>query len=183
MIDEEIFYLIALTKVPKVGPILAKNLISYCGSAEAVFKALPNQLIKIPGIGTNVVDVFVDTKEYLREAEHELKFIDKNNISVLPYMSPMYPKRLSNFDSSPIVLYYKGNSNLNHFRTVAIVGTRLPSEYGRSSCEKIIEGLNTYFNKTSYLLNFLTLLPCHIFCNISNNCSSLRTWRRRNAFD
>ena len=37
MTEQEYIYLIALTKVPKVGPVMAKNLISYCGSIDAVF--------------------------------------------------------------------------------------------------------------------------------------------------
>ncbi|MBK9736248.1 MAG: DNA-protecting protein DprA [Saprospiraceae bacterium] len=136
-------YLIALTKVPKVGPVVAKNLISYCGGVEAVFKESRKNLIKILGIGQIFLDNF-KPGEALAEAERELKFIGKNNISALSYLSENYPKRLSNFDSSPIIMYYKGSANLNHFRTVAVVGTRQPSLYGKQMCEVIIEGLLPY---------------------------------------
>lgn len=135
--------LIALTKIPKVGPVVARNLISYCGSIEAVFEESRRNLMKIPGIGQGFIELF-DPKVALIEAEKEIRFIEKNEIKLISYLDKDYPKRLSNFDNTPIVLYYKGNADLNHFRTVAIVGTRQPSAYGLGMCERIIDGLSHY---------------------------------------
>jgi DNA processing protein len=137
------YLLIALTKMPKVGPVIARNLISYCGSVEAVFEESKKNLTKIPGIGLGFIENF-NPKSALNDAEKEMKFIEKNEIKVISYLDKEYPKRLSNFDNTPIVLYYKGSANLNHFRTVAIVGTRQPSTYGLNMCERIIEGLSHY---------------------------------------
>ena len=38
MSDEELFHLLALLKVDGVGDIIAKKLLTHCGSAEDVFK-------------------------------------------------------------------------------------------------------------------------------------------------
>ncbi|MBK8624483.1 MAG: DNA-protecting protein DprA [Saprospiraceae bacterium] len=143
MINDETLQLIALTKVPKVGPIIAKNLISYCGGIDAVFSESKKNLLKIPGIGQIFVENF-DPSSALQSAETELNYIEKNQIKVLSYLDKAYPVRLNNFDSSPIVLYYKGNTDLNHHRTVAVVGTRKPTAYGTTMCERIIEGLLPY---------------------------------------
>lgn len=134
---------IALSKVPKVGPVIAKNLISYCGSIEAVFDESKTALSKIPGIGQSFVDQFLPS-DYISAAEEEFEHTRKNNISVLTYLDKDYPQRLLNFDYSPIVIYFQGNCNLNHYRNVAIVGTRSPSNYGVSMCEQIVEGLSRY---------------------------------------
>ena len=48
--DEQLKYQIALTLMPGVGSVLAKNLVSYCGSIENIFKRKKSQLEKIPGI-------------------------------------------------------------------------------------------------------------------------------------
>ena len=48
MTSQEYLYLIALTKTAKIGPVIGKNLISYCGGIEAVFKETKKNLIKIP---------------------------------------------------------------------------------------------------------------------------------------
>ncbi len=143
MTDKEIIQLIALTKVPKVGPIVAKTLIAYCKSIDAVFDMKPVDLVQIPGIGQSFVKDF-NPKEYLLDAEEEYTFVKKHNITPIPYLDKSYPARLYNVDSSPILLYYQGNQDLNHTRTVSIVGTRMPTDYGKSMCDKIVEGLMPY---------------------------------------
>jgi DNA processing protein len=143
MIKERDHLLIALTKMPKVGPVIARNLISYCGSVEAVFDESKKNLLKIPGIGQNFITQF-DPKAGLAEAEKEINFINKNEIKLISYLDKEYPKRLTHFETAPLVLYYKGNADLNHTRTVAIVGTRQPSPYGINMCERIIDGLSHY---------------------------------------
>ena len=50
----ELLYRVALTNVPKIGAVHAKNLIAHCGSAEAVFKSRKSDLLKIHGIGSGV---------------------------------------------------------------------------------------------------------------------------------
>ncbi|MFZ1749537.1 MAG: DNA-processing protein DprA [Saprospiraceae bacterium] len=141
--DERYLYLIALTKVKKVGPVIAKTLISYCGGVEEVFHASAKELMKIPNIGAAFLANF-QPKTVLKEAELEVEFAIKNNIKILSYLDTTFPKRLNYFDSSPIIVYTKGNADFNHFRTVGIVGTRRPSEYGKLMCEKIVEGLLPY---------------------------------------
>ncbi|MFT4533778.1 MAG: DNA processing protein [Saprospiraceae bacterium] len=134
---------IALTMVPDVGPVIAKLLISYCGSAEAVFKASKRELLKIPGVGQKTVEKLISSNTFGR-AEVQLKFLSNNNGKAVVFHSDEYPQRLKHFDSSPLVLYLKGEMNLNHKRTVAIIGTRKPTEQGKINCEKLIEGLQDY---------------------------------------
>lgn len=129
--------------VPEIGPVLAKVLISYCGSAEAVFKANKKQLLKIPQVGPKKVESIINTNTF-DEAEKQMKFLQNNDGKAVIFHSEEYPQRLKHFESSPLVLYYKGNMNLNHPRTVAIIGTRQPTELGKINCEKLIEGLQDY---------------------------------------
>jgi DNA processing protein len=129
--------------VPNIGPVLGKNLISYCGSAEAVFEEKKPALSKIPGIGPMKAQDILDA-EVLSHAEAEIKFLEKNEIKPLFYLDEAYPRRLVHYDYCPIMLYYKGNANLNPHRTVAIVGTRKPTEQGKIITEKIVEQLKQY---------------------------------------
>ncbi len=134
---------LALTFIPKVGPVTARQLVSYCGSPEAVFEARKKELLAIPGIGKQIVE-YVLQKTALIQAERELEYIQKNGIRVFSYLDKEYPERLKPLNDSPVALYYRGNANLNALRTVAIVGTRKPSPYGVSVCEEIIESLAAY---------------------------------------
>ncbi len=136
---------IALTMVPQVGAVTAKILISYCGSAEAVFRAPKKELLRIPGIGPVTADALLSAGP-LRLAELEIRFLEQHGIAALFYTHERFPARLRQCHDSPALIYFKGSSLdlLSARRIIAIVGTRQPTEYGRMLCEEIIEGLQSY---------------------------------------
>jgi DNA processing protein len=138
-----LFYMIALGRVPKIGPLTARNLIAYCGSAEEVFKATPQKLRKIPGIGINLQRSILQ-KEALLVAEKELDLLEKHNIQAWTFLDPAYPARLRHFQDSPLVLYSKGNANFNADKIVAVIGTRKPSFQGTAFCEELLAELAPY---------------------------------------
>ncbi len=137
----ELTYQIALTLLDNIGDVLAKNLIAYCGSAEQVFKTKSSQFEKIPGIGSIKAKSIVYSKQLIERAEQEVQFIKDNHIEPLFFTDKKYPQRLKNCYDSPIMLYYKGNSDLNTAKIVSVVGTRTPSLYGKDIAEKLIEDL------------------------------------------
>lgn len=141
--EKDLLYKIAITKIDKVGPITARNLISYCGGVREVFHARKKDLLKVPGVGAITISNLL-SKESLLEAEKELEFIEKHGIQALSFVDKDYPQRLKPFQDSPIILYYKGTADLNSQRIISIVGTRTPTVYGRAICEEIIEGLSAY---------------------------------------
>jgi len=138
--EEELLYKIGLTFIDHVGHVTSKVLISYCGSAEAVFKEKKQNLLKIPDIGKITAEAIVK-QDILHLAEKEIKFIKKNNITPLFYLDKAYPLRLKQCADCPVVLYYKGNANLDAERVVAIVGTRNATDYGKKMCSNLVEGL------------------------------------------
>ncbi len=142
--DKNLLHNIALTLIPDVGPVIAKLLISYCGSAEAVFSASKKELSKIPQVGLKTIAKIVNHSEAFSRAEAQIKYLQKNGGRAVAFHSEDYPQRLKHFDSSPLVLYSRGKMNLNHPRTVAIIGTRKPTEQGKINCEKLISGLQHY---------------------------------------
>jgi DNA processing protein len=141
--SESLKYKIALTLIPNIGDILAKRLVAYCGSVEGVFKEKKFALEKIPGIGTAYAKQIIDSSIFDR-AEEEIKFIEKNNITPLFYLENNYPKRLTHCEDSPVMLYFKGDANLNSEKIISIVGTREATDYGRTICEKLIADLSEY---------------------------------------
>ena len=134
-------YQIALTMLPNIGDIKAKNLVAYCGSVENVFREKKNKLLQIPGIGSVIAESFNKKDIALKAAEEEIAFIEKHKITPLFYLDEEYPTRLKNFTDCPVMLYYKGNANLNSKRVVSIVGTRNATDYGKTVCKQIVEGL------------------------------------------
>ncbi len=141
--NENLKYKIALTLIPKIGHILAKRLVSYCGSAEAIFKEKKTTLEKIPGIGEFSAKAVVGQNVFDR-AEEEIKFIERNNIQPIFYTDTNYPKRLTHCEDSPILLYFKGNANFNCEKVISIVGTREATDYGKNLCEKLVADLASH---------------------------------------
>lgn len=69
--------------------------------------------------------------------EKTIEIYQKKNISILCYDDKEYSSRLKTTDSPPMVLYALGDLNLLSKRTVAIVGTRRPTEYSKEASFRI----------------------------------------------
>jgi DNA processing protein len=137
---DELLHKIALTLIPGIGSVNGKNLVAYCGGVKAVFMEKKHLLKKIPGIGEQTINALVSTN-MLDRAAKEIEFIEKYRIKPLFYLDADYPSRLKHCSDGPLMLYYKGDADLNAQRVVALVGTRSATEYGRDMCRKILEGL------------------------------------------
>jgi len=139
-LNNELQYYIALSMINGVGAVSAKNLISYCGSAESIFKKSEAELLKIPGIGPKAVTAIVK-QDLLKEAEKEIEFAEKFNIRILPYTHKDYPKRLTHCNDNPLLIYQKGTTQLNAKKVISIVGTRKATHYGKGFVEQLLEQL------------------------------------------
>ena len=136
----DLLYQIALTLVPNIGDVHAKALVNHFGNAEAIFKAKKKELEEIEGIGSVRAKSIKEFHD-LKNAEEEIAFIEKYKITHLFITDKNYPQRLLNCYDSPLLLYYRGNADLNQSKIVAIVGTRNNNEYGKAVCEKLVEDL------------------------------------------
>ncbi|HEY9195371.1 MAG TPA: DNA-protecting protein DprA, partial [Mucilaginibacter sp.] len=99
-----LLYNTALSFVKNLGPVAAKSLMAYLGSAETIFKTPPVKMSTIPGIGEKRAGAW-DFDDALRQAEKELNFAAKQQIELIFYTDARYPKRLKNCADSPILLY------------------------------------------------------------------------------
>lgn len=142
MKTEELKYRIAVTLINGVGNSLARNLITYLGSEEAIFQEKKHTLMKVPGIGDTIAGEIVKRKEVLGRAESEIEFILKNKIGVHYFTDDSYPRRLRECADAPLLLYSRATADLNSQRVVSIVGTRNATEYGKAQCRELIAGLS-----------------------------------------
>lgn len=140
MLQNELYYTLALLQVEGVGDILAKKLIHHCGSAEEVFKAKKATLAKIEGIGKSLLKNIQD-KTVFQKTENELRFIEKENINLWYYQDNHYPERLKQCIDAPVLLFQSGNIDLSNRKIISIVGTRQITTYGSEFTKKLIEEL------------------------------------------
>lgn len=140
MKEDELLWVLALQSVPKIGDVNARKLISHCGSAKAVFKEKPANLMKIDGIGELMVKHLFQA-DYVKEAEEELAFMRREQIEPLYFEDDTYPEKLKHCFDGPVLLFKKGNIDLLNKKIISIVGTRQVTTYGSTFCEQLIADL------------------------------------------
>jgi DNA processing protein len=140
MQTDNLKYKIGIGLIPKIGPVLAKRLVTYCGSIEGVFRENSRNLSRIPGIGNKIASYIVDNN-VMEKAEKEVEFLINNKIHSLFFLDENYPEKLKHCIDAPVIIFVKGDTNLNRQKTLGIVGTRNATGYGREMCNKLVEGL------------------------------------------
>lgn len=133
---------IALTLIPKLGPVKAKKLLNKFNIHE-VFKAPVEELLKVAGITPTIADNIQQFNNW-KIVEDELNFIERNQINTHFIGENSYPHRLVHCPDAPLLLFTKGIATLNAKRMIAIVGTRRNSIAGKLATEKLIELLVPY---------------------------------------
>ena len=140
MNEEELIATIALTRIPGIGPINAKILMHTMGSALAVFQ-YKNEIQGLSPVVEERLMRALDCPETLLRAEKELLFVQKNHIDCLSVNDEAYPSRLRECDDAPILLYFRGNTDLNTQRILNMVGTRKATDYGKRLCVEFLSEL------------------------------------------
>ena len=141
MSSSELLYVLALQHIPNMGDGTAKKLIRHLGSAEAILKEKPQNLLKIDGIGLGKIKDFKQSI-HLKAAEEELKFIAANNIKTHYFQDENYPEKLKHCFDGPILLFSRGNIDLVDKKIISVVGTRKITSAGLAFCEKFIEEIS-----------------------------------------
>lgn len=138
---DDLYYQLALSFVPGIGPKFANSLLEQMGSAKAVLQAPLRQLMKVDGMGEIRARAIKDETVFAM-AEKEMAFIETKNIQVFNQKDEAFPQRLLQCADAPQLLYYKGNASLNAIKTIAVIGTRKNTEYGQRLTNDLIEALS-----------------------------------------
>ena len=110
---DELFFQIALTFVSDVGAKTGRALHDHFGTAKDVFRAPLKELKAISGMGEAKVKGFKDPRVF-ESTETELKFAAKHGVQIISFKNDeRYPKRLAQCSDGPLLLYYRGNANLD----------------------------------------------------------------------
>ncbi|MGB3181915.1 MAG: DNA-processing protein DprA [Cyclobacteriaceae bacterium] len=134
---------VTLTLVPGLGPKLIRQLLSYFGSAENVFAQPAARLLKVPGVGKQTAESILKNADH-KNALDIISRAERSATRLLPFTSTTYPKLLRQIPDLPPILYCRGSGPLDFSRSIAIVGTRHATAYGKSVVEELIEALVPY---------------------------------------
>ena len=131
MNNDEIFFTMALTRISNFNYATALELYRTVGSAQLIFEHRHEIGDILQDCSPRLMEALKDWDEPMKRAEAELQYMQTHGIRALTLTDEDYPQRLSECSDAPIVLYYKGNADLNQSRIISIVGTRHCTTYGQ----------------------------------------------------
>lgn len=141
---EERTYWLAWSQINGVGPVLLQRLQQHFGSLATAWDATPADLAQVEGFGKQTAQTVAEERSRFLPEEF-LEQHQQKNPSFWTPADPDYPRLLLEIPNPPPVIYYRGTVDFNELRgvtpTVAIVGTRSPSEYGKRWTRKISAAL------------------------------------------
>jgi DNA processing protein len=141
--SDDLIYQIALTRIPQIGDVHARLLFNYFGSAGAIFNSPRSRLEKLEGIGTVRAGHIKSFRDF-SSCEKEALLLERSGTLPLFFTDNRYPQRLLHCQDAPVMIYFKGNADLNAARMVGVVGTRNITDYGRMACSQLIAGLREH---------------------------------------
>jgi DNA processing protein len=135
-----------LLQIEGIGPHKLLQLVSKYKNLDGIIHAPYHSLLNNQGISnslaTRIVKSVINLEETKEEVKVEFDKLNKLGGKYVTYWSKEYPEILRNIYSPPIILYYYGDFIQNDNNSVAIVGTRIPSNYGRRIAEKFTRELS-----------------------------------------
>ena len=86
----------------------------------------------------------------MENAKRSINYLEGlKDTKVITIFDDMYPKKLASLgNKKPVVLYLRGNIDLLNSDSIAVVGTREPSEHTKNMEEQFVKRLVTYHNVT-----------------------------------
>ncbi len=138
---QEKSYWLGFSSFSGIGPGKFVKLLNEFGTAEKAWKADLSSLEKV--LGKALTPQFIDFRDKFSISDYE-KRLKKVGVSFLILTDKDYPKLLSQIKKPPFILYVKGEFSFNsaeNLKTIAVVGTRRITEYGKQVTESLTTDL------------------------------------------
>ena len=144
MNEQEIFYTMALTRISNFNFQQALELYRTVGSAQLIYEHRNDIGDIIKDGSPRLKEALKVWDEPMKRAEFELKFMQEHQIRAITLNDDDYPQRLRECADAPIILYYKGNADLNQSKIISIVGTRQCTQYGIDLIRRFVSDLRRH---------------------------------------
>ena len=141
--NKESLYAMALTRISNFNFQTARELYQEVGSATDIYEHRNHIADILPNCSPRLLQAILNWDEPLRRAEAEMEFAQRHQIQVLTPLDEAYPARLQECVDAPLVLYYRGQADLNCRHVLAIVGTRHCTTYGQDLIRHLLRDLKT----------------------------------------
>jgi len=132
-------YWVAFSLVRGIGAVRFQAILNYFGDPQIAWGA-PTKALREAGLSDKIIENLVSTREQV-DLDKLWDQIEASGIDVLIQQDENYPTRLKELDQPPPLLYTQGEIIPDDEWSVAIVGTRRVTAYGRQVAEDIAGSL------------------------------------------
>ncbi|MYE91028.1 DNA-protecting protein DprA, partial [Candidatus Poribacteria bacterium] len=136
MLSADTKSLIHLNLIPGIGNYTIRRLLAAFGSAEKSIAATSEELAQIDGLTPDVRQQLIDGRSRAPLAQ-ELELIEQHQCHIVTINDDAYPALLKQIDDPPVLLYIIGDFPLLDTLSIAIVGSRSPTKYGKTISQQL----------------------------------------------
>jgi DNA processing protein len=137
----EILDALRLSLIKGLGPITQTSLLNRFGSAGDVLRANREELLNVEHIGPKLANAILAEKNSTA-AHEEWNECQKLGVDLITLSNPVYPPALKEIPDPPQLLYVRGSLELADRLSLAIVGSRRCTLYGRQQAERFARELS-----------------------------------------
>lgn len=132
---KELLFYHAFSCVGGFGSQRFKKMLAHFGSLEKAWNAGREELLA-SNIGPFITEIFLKKRNKLSP---EKLFLDlqAENVGLITQNSQFYPPQLKEIPSAPAVIYGRGNLDILKNKSLAIVGSRKFTEYGKQTTQNL----------------------------------------------
>jgi DNA processing protein len=130
-----------LLSVEGIGPGKIRNLLAVFKSTENILSANYQSLLTVDGISKILALKIQKSNQFFQsifsETERELEILNKMGGKIITVWDKEFPDLLKKIYDPPLMLYVMGDLIERDNYSIAIVGTRQPTNYGRVQAERL----------------------------------------------
>ena len=140
---------ISLCLAPGLGLTGFWRLVEYFGSPGRVLAARHTEILKVPGIRPRQVEALACPQALRLRGGTELELLQEKRCFAVDFSDASYPELLRQIADPPPVLFLRGRKELLHRSSLAIVGSRASTAYGRRTARSLAADLAPYLTIVS----------------------------------
>lgn len=139
---DELVYACTINRIFNYACEKGRELVSKFLYPSEIFSLGRKDLVHLLGGECRFVDDILN-RTCLKQAERDVAWANEKGVRVYYVGDKDYPWRLKECNDAPIIIYCKGDCNLNSSKVLSIVGTRHSTVYGEQVCKDIVRELST----------------------------------------
>lgn len=134
-------YWIWFSRINKIGAKAQNKLLEKYHNPERIWNLPKEELQEI--LDNKQVEIVLNQNNRENLEKYD-EYMQKHKIKMITILDKKYPKKLRNIYDPPVVLYVKGNASIIDNLSIAIIGSRICSNYGKEVAKQFAYNLSKY---------------------------------------